>query len=74
MSENDYMGEFLNEMELITKELANAGHPVFNKMQVTTILNGLPLSWEHVVTSLTLSGKKVFMVSYQRYSYSKKRE
>jgi hypothetical protein len=74
MSENDYVGEFLNEMELITKELANAGHPVLDKMQVTTILNGLPLSWEHVVTSLTLSGKKVSMVSYQRYSYSKKRE
>jgi hypothetical protein len=50
MSENDYVGEFLNQMELITKELANVGHPVLDKMQVTTILNSLPLSWEHVVT------------------------
>jgi hypothetical protein len=49
-------------MELIAKELANACHPVTNKMQVTTILNSL-LSWKHVVTSLTISGKDVSMVS-----------
>jgi hypothetical protein len=63
MSEGDYVREFVNQMELIAKELANVGHPVSNKMQVTTILNSLPLSWEHVVTSLTLSGKEVSMVS-----------
>jgi hypothetical protein len=63
MSEGDNVGEFVNQMELTAKELANAGHPVTDKMQVTTILNSLPLSWKHVVTSLTLSGKEVSMVS-----------
>jgi hypothetical protein len=57
MSEGDNVGEFVNQMELIANELANAGHPVTDKMQVTTILNNLPLSWEYVVTSLTFSGK-----------------
>jgi hypothetical protein len=63
MSEGDNVGEFVNQMELIAKELANVNHPVTDKMQVTTILNSLPLSWEHVVTFLTLSGKEVSMVS-----------
>ena len=64
MSEGDYVGEFINRMKLIAKELTNDGHHVSDKMQVTIILNNLPLSWEHVVTFLTLSGKV----------YSKKRE
>jgi hypothetical protein len=44
MSEDDYVGDFVNQMELIAKELASASHPISDKMQVTTILNGLPLS------------------------------
>jgi hypothetical protein len=32
MGENDYVGEFVNQMELIAKELANAGHHVLDKM------------------------------------------
>jgi hypothetical protein len=63
MSKGDNVGEFVNQMELIARELANTSHPVTDKMQVTTILNSLPLSWEHVVTSLTLSEKEVSMVS-----------
>ena len=64
MSEDDYMGNFLNQMELIAKEHAYAGHPISDKMQVTTILkNGLPLSWEHVITSLTHSGKDISIIS-----------
>ena len=63
MSETDNVGEFVNQMELIPKELANVSHLVTDKIQVTTILNRLPLSWEHVVTSLTLSRKEVSMVS-----------
>jgi hypothetical protein len=47
-------------MELITKELAYADHPISDKMQVTIILNGLPLSWEHVITSLIPQRKKHF--------------
>jgi hypothetical protein len=41
----------------------HASHPVSNKTQVTTILNSLPLSWDHVVTSLTHSGKEISMTS-----------
>lgn len=50
-------------MKLIAKELVNASHPIFDKMQVTTILISLPLSWEHFVTTLTHSGKEMSMVS-----------
>jgi hypothetical protein len=63
MEENDYIGDYVNQMELVAKELSNAGHPVSDKMQVTTILNSLPLSWDHVVTSLTHSGKEISMTS-----------
>jgi hypothetical protein len=63
MEENDYVGDYVNQMKLVAKELSNAGHPVSNKMQVTTILNSLPLSWDHVVTSLTHSGKEISMTS-----------
>jgi hypothetical protein len=59
-NEDDYVGEFVNQMELIAKELAYASHPISDKIQVTTILNGLSLSWEHVITSLTLQWKKHF--------------
>ena len=38
MNEDDYVGDFVNQMELIAKELAYAGHLTFDKMQVTTIL------------------------------------
>jgi hypothetical protein len=62
MSEGDDVGEFVNQMELIAEELANACHPVTDKMQMTTILNNL-LSREHVVTFLTITGKEVSMVS-----------
>jgi hypothetical protein len=42
MGEKDYPGDHVNWMELIVKEVANAGHPILDKMQVTTILNSLP--------------------------------
>lgn len=45
------------------KKLENTGHRIFDKMQVTTILNSLPLSWEHIITTLTHSGKGMSMVS-----------
>jgi len=50
-------------MELIVKELANVGHPISNKMQLKTILNSLPLLWEHEVTSLTDSDKEISIIS-----------
>uniref|UniRef100_A0A2N9EKJ9 CCHC-type domain-containing protein n=1 Tax=Fagus sylvatica TaxID=28930 RepID=A0A2N9EKJ9_FAGSY len=48
---------------LIAKELANAGHTLSDKMQVTVVLNSLPPSWDHVVTSLTHSGKELAMTT-----------
>ena len=63
MSEDDYVGYFVNQMELIAKELASASHPISDKMQVTTILNCLPLSWEHMIRSLTYSGKDISIIS-----------
>jgi hypothetical protein len=62
MNEDDYVGDFVNQMELIAKELAYDGHPISDKMPITTILNGLPLSWEHVITSLTHSRKDISII------------
>lgn len=53
----------MNQLELITKELQNASHHISDKMQVTIILTSLPLSWEHIVKTLTHSGKEISMVS-----------
>lgn len=47
-------------MELITKELFNVGHPLTDKIQVTIIL---PSFWDHIVSSLTHSGKEIIMTS-----------
>jgi hypothetical protein len=62
MSEDDYVGDFGNQIKLITKELASTGHPISDEMQVTTIFYGLPLSWKHVITILTHSGKDIFII------------
>ena len=58
MNEGDYIGDCINTKKLLAKELANADNSVSDKMQVTTILNNLPPSWDHIVTTLTHSGKK----------------
>ena len=50
-------------MELLAKELADADNLVLDKMLVTTILNSVPPSWDHIVTTLTHSGKEVTMIS-----------
>ena len=63
MSDNDSVGDHVNQMELIAKELSNAGHALLDKMKVTTILNSLPLSWDHVITYLTHSGREISMVT-----------
>uniref|UniRef100_A0A2N9F2S2 CCHC-type domain-containing protein n=1 Tax=Fagus sylvatica TaxID=28930 RepID=A0A2N9F2S2_FAGSY len=59
MNEGDVVGDHVNQLELIAKELADAGHTLSDKMQVTVVLNNLPPSWDHVVTSLTHSGKEL---------------
>ena len=57
MNEVDVVGDHVNQLELIVKELEDVGHTLSDKMQVTVVLNSLPLSWDHVVTSLMHSGK-----------------
>ena len=63
MNEGDYIGDHINTMELLAKELADANNPMSDKMQVITILNSLPPSWDRIVTTLTHSGKEVTMIS-----------
>ena len=60
---DEYVNDFVNQVKLIAKELANVGHFVSNKMPVTNIFNGLPWLREHVVTSSTHGRKEVSMVS-----------
>jgi hypothetical protein len=63
MNEGDIVGDHVNQLELIEKELADVGHTLSDKMQVTVVLKSLPPSWDHVVTSLTLSGKDLAMTT-----------
>ena len=51
------------QQQLLAKELADADNLVLDKMQVTTILNSLPPSWDHIVTTLAHNGKEVTMIS-----------
>lgn len=57
------MSDHILQMELITKELFDVGHPLTDKIQATIIFNSLPLSLEHIITSLTHSEKKIVMSS-----------
>lgn len=61
MNENDDMVDHITKMEVLAKDLSNAGHPIPDKMQVSTLLNSLPKSWDHVVTSLTYGQKELSM-------------
>jgi hypothetical protein len=63
MNKGDVVGDHVNQLELIAKELVDAGHTLSDKMQVTVVLNSLPLSWDHVVTSLMHSGKELTMTT-----------
>jgi hypothetical protein len=63
MNKGDVVGNHVNQLELIAKELADAGHTLSDKMQVTVVLNNLPPSWDHVVTSLTHSSKEFAMTT-----------
>nr|XP_028964570.1 uncharacterized protein LOC103442899 [Malus domestica] len=53
MEETDSMVDHITKMEVVAKDLANAGHPVSDKMQGSVLLGSLPNSWENVVTSMT---------------------
>jgi hypothetical protein len=51
-------------MELVAKESSDAGHPMSDKMQVTTIVfSSLPLSWEKVVSTFSLLNLKSPLLS-----------
>uniref|UniRef100_A0A2N9J933 Uncharacterized protein n=1 Tax=Fagus sylvatica TaxID=28930 RepID=A0A2N9J933_FAGSY len=64
MNEGDAVGDHVNQLELIAKETCRMLGTLFQtKMQVTVVLNSLPPSWDHVVTSLTHSGKKLAMTT-----------
>uniref|UniRef100_A0A2N9GSY4 CCHC-type domain-containing protein n=1 Tax=Fagus sylvatica TaxID=28930 RepID=A0A2N9GSY4_FAGSY len=47
MNEGGVVGDHVNQLELIAKELVDAGHTLSEKMQVTIVLNSLPPSWDH---------------------------
>ena len=63
MNEGDIIGDHVNQLEFIVKELIDAGHTLSDKMQVTIVLNSLPPSWDHVVTSLMHLGKELAMTT-----------
>jgi hypothetical protein len=63
MNEGDVVGDHVNQLELIAKELVDASHTLSDKMQVTVVLNSIPPSWDHVVTFLTHSGKNLAMTT-----------
>jgi hypothetical protein len=44
MNKGDIVGDHVNQLELIAKELADVGHTLSDKMQVTVVLNNLPPS------------------------------
>uniref|UniRef100_A0A2N9G0N8 CCHC-type domain-containing protein n=1 Tax=Fagus sylvatica TaxID=28930 RepID=A0A2N9G0N8_FAGSY len=63
MNEDDVVRDHVNQLELIAKELADAEHTLSDKIQVIVVLNSLPPSWDHVVTSLTHLGKELAMTT-----------
>ena len=63
MNEGDVVGDHVNQLELIAKELVDVGHTLSDKIQVTIVLNSLPPSWDHIVISLTHLGKELTMTT-----------
>ncbi|PIA46018.1 hypothetical protein AQUCO_01600350v1 [Aquilegia coerulea] len=61
MKDTDSVIDHCSRMTVIAKELASTGHPIPDKMQVSTVLHSLPLSWDPVVVSINMSGREVTM-------------
>lgn len=61
MSEYSSVVDHVNHMALIAKDLSVAGNTISDKMQVSTILNSLPPSWDSVVTAINCSGQVLTM-------------
>ncbi|XP_010278495.1 PREDICTED: uncharacterized protein LOC104612672 [Nelumbo nucifera] len=59
MREEDSVIDHVSKMNMIAKELAVTRNPIPEKIQVSTILNSLPSSWNSIVTTLNLSGREV---------------
>ncbi|KAG9442378.1 hypothetical protein H6P81_018232 [Aristolochia fimbriata] len=55
MQESDNIVEHINAMTVVSKELASLGRPIPDELQVETIINSLPPSWDSAVVSLNMS-------------------
>ncbi|KAG9458307.1 hypothetical protein H6P81_002815 [Aristolochia fimbriata] len=55
MQESDNIVEQINAMTVVSKELASLGRPIPEELQVETIINILPPSWDSTVVSLNMS-------------------
>ncbi|KAM1037874.1 hypothetical protein ACFX2C_032636 [Malus domestica] len=53
MEKTDSMVDHIPKMKVMAKDLANVGHPVSDKMQISVLLGSLSNSWDNVVTSMT---------------------
>lgn len=81
MKETDDVGDHIVQIQLIAKELYDDGHPITDKMQVTTIINSFPPFWHHFITSLihrrnnvTMSCLLLFLVLEGKRKKRRKRE
>lgn len=63
MKENESVIDHCSRMSVIAKELAVAGNPIPDRMQVSTLLHSLPRSWKFVVVATNMSGRDVNMIT-----------
>ncbi|XP_031493236.1 uncharacterized protein LOC116259513 [Nymphaea colorata] len=54
MKESDKVVDHVNKMLVMAKDLAVVGNVISDNMQICTILNSLPSSWDMAVTALSL--------------------
>ncbi|KAF3782088.1 hypothetical protein EJ110_NYTH20377 [Nymphaea thermarum] len=54
MKESDNVMDHVNKMLVMAKDLAVVGNVISDNMQISTILNSLPSSWEMAVTALSV--------------------
>ncbi|KAF3789698.1 hypothetical protein EJ110_NYTH05244 [Nymphaea thermarum] len=54
MKESDRVIDHVNKMLVMAKDLAVVGNVISDNMQICTILNSLPPSWDMIVTTMSL--------------------
>ncbi|KAF3783699.1 hypothetical protein EJ110_NYTH31875 [Nymphaea thermarum] len=54
MKESDDVMDYANKMLIMAKDLAMMGSPISDNMQISTILNSLPPSWDVAVTAMSV--------------------